>query len=265
MAGNGHSNAGTFDLNGGELRITQGTLSNQAGGRLVLNDARLLALDGLNNRGQLNVTFGESQVFGRVLNQAGGQIILSGRSDTTFHDAVEVQAGAELRVSAGSTAVFFGAVQQRSGALFTGSGSKFYEGGLSVGDSPGLGTDGGDVAFGAGNVYLAEIGDATVGFDRYQVAGHLAFGGTLRLSSWDGYTGQAGDSFDLFDWGSSSGSFSLIDASTLQLAPGLVLDTSSLYLDGRIAVAAVPEPGTWAMWLAGLAGMGAVVRRRQRQ
>ena len=47
------------------------------------------------------------------------------------------------------------------------------------------------------------------------------------------------------------------------LAPGLRWDTSRLALDGSVAVVAVPEPGTWALWSAGLAGL--LLARRSRR
>lgn len=96
-------------------------------------------------------------------------------------------------------------------------------------------------------------------FDKYIVAGHLAFGGTLKLVSWAGFTGQIGQSFDLFDWG-SSGSFNSIDASGLSLPTGAVLDTSQLYTAGVLSITAVPKPGTWALLACGLG----VVRLRLR-
>ena len=114
------------------------------------------------------------------------------------------------------------------------------------------------MAFGAGNFYLAEIGGLTAGteFDAYRVAGHLDFGGTLALVSWDGFTGQAGQRFDLFDWGSASGAFATIDADGFALAAGTALDLSRLYVDGSIAVVAVPEPGPWALMLGGALVLG---------
>ena len=82
---------------------------------------------------------------------------------TGINAAGTVVGGAELRVSAGSTAVFFGPVLQRTGAVFSGTGAKLYEGGLSVGGSPGLGLDAGNVSFGTGNLYLADIGGLAAG------------------------------------------------------------------------------------------------------
>ena len=264
--GASHSNAGVIDIRAGGEQQYSGTLANAASGRILLNDAVLRLNSGATNAGQVQVSFGGATVYGSVATTAGGKVILSGNSQTTFFDAHTVESGGELRVSAGSTGVFFGAVTQRTGALFTGTGTKFFEGGLSIGASPGLGLDAGSVNFGVGNLYTAEIGGTNActaacetnaalrdsSFDKYIVAGHLAFGGTLKLVSWAGFTGQIGQSFDLFDWGSSSGSFSSIDATGLSLASGAVLDTSHLYTAGVLRVTAVPEPGTWALLLCGI-------------
>jgi hypothetical protein len=175
-----------------------------------------------------------------------------------------VGAGAELRVSGGSLATFLGLVRQRSGARFTGTGTKFYEGGLQVGNSPGLGIDEGDVEFGASNVYEAEIGGLQPGvdFDKYIVHGQLTFGGTLKLVPWAGFAPQPGQRFDLLDWGSTAGQFDLIDSSAFGGAT--VWDFSQLYVDGSIGVTAVPEPGSWALLALGGIVVAARVQRRQR-
>ena len=262
------TNAGTLDISGGATQqYTDGLLTNANGGRILLNSAVLRAGNWLSNAGQVQVSYGGATVHGRVITRSGGKIILSGNSNTTFYDALDVESGGELRVSSGSTAVFFGQVSQRTGSVFSGTGSKFYEGGLSIGGSPGLGYDAGNVSFGSGNVYLEEIGGLAAGteFDKYVVAGTLSFGGTLNVVWWGGFSGAEGQSFDLFDWGSSTGTFSTLDFSAAPLAAGLTWDTSRLYLTGEIAITAVPEPESWALLLAGLAIVGRAARRARRE
>lgn len=243
------SNQGLVELRQGAELDVQGPAVLQAGGRLVLSDG-VLRSQALGVFGQVQVGFGRSEVFGRVTNFAGGQIVVSGRAELSFYDAVANDPGSELRVSAGATALFFGPVHQGTGALFSGTGTKYYEGGLSVGQSPGQVVDEGSVGFGAGNVFLAEIG--ATDHDHLTVQGGFTLGGTLRLTSWQGHVAQAGQAWDLFDWGTLAGRFDTIDASGLALAAGTRLDLARLYLDGTVAVQAVPEPTTWALWLLAL-------------
>ena len=288
LSGTAHDNAGLFDLTGGgQLQVSgsftndasgqvsvaastarfDGAVTNSAGGRFQFNDATVRFNGGLSNSGQVQVTFGESSVFGAITTGTGGKVILSGNSNTTFYDALDIQNGGELRTSAGSTAVFFGLVSQRTGSLFTGTGTKFYEGGLHVGASPGFGVDSGDVNLGSANVFSLDIGGTTActalcatddavknsSYGHYVVNGHLGLGGTLKLDSWLGFVAQAGESFSLLSWGSVGGSFDTIDASGLLLAQGTALDTTRLTIDGSISVVAVPEPAVWALMLGGLA------------
>ncbi len=262
------ANSGQITLNSGTARFGD-TVGNAADGRIFLRGSALRFAGGLANAGQLGVSFGSSDVFGALETLAGGRIVLSGNSNTTFYDTVEVQDGGELRVSGGSTAVFFGPVQQRSGSVFSGAGAKFYEGGLSIGNSPGLGIDSGDVTFGSGNTYLEEIGGAAAGtqFDQYVVAGTLHFGGRLKIVWWGGFVGQAGQHFDLFDWRQSDGRFSAIDLSAAPLPAGLGWDMSQLYSTGEIGISAVPEPASAALLLLGGAALGirAATRRGVRR
>ncbi|RTL15451.1 MAG: hypothetical protein EKK52_20360, partial [Burkholderiales bacterium] len=205
------SNAGDIIVSGASTLRFDDVLANMAGGRLALDQGNAHFNGGLVNAGQLLVSYGGANVYGKVSTVSGGKIILSANSNTAFYGPVEVQQGGELRLAAGSSVTFFGSMQQRTGAIFRGSGSILYEGSLSVGASPGLGVSEGDVSFGSGNTYLAEIGGTTActllcatdeafknsSYDRYEVGGKLHFGGTLKIVSWAGFTGQAGQSFAL--------------------------------------------------------------------
>lgn len=93
--------------------------------------------------------------------------------------------------------------------------------------------------------------------------------GSQILGSWQGLPAGGSDSFS-FSFQSQIGqvlSFSLSHYSSL-MADGLALgagarhtlDASAL-LDGQISVSAVPEPETYALFLAGLAGIGLLQRR----
>jgi T5SS/PEP-CTERM-associated repeat protein len=80
------------------------------------------------------------------------------------------------------------------------------------------------------------IGGLTAGtqFDQLHVTGQMTLGGTLAVKLINGFVAALGNSFDLLDWGSISGTFS-----TLQLpSPGGTLgwDTSHLYTTGVISV-----------------------------
>ncbi|MBT9490119.1 MAG: PEP-CTERM sorting domain-containing protein [Rubrivivax sp.] len=255
------SQTGTLQLDGGTIDTAGWSLRNDG----IVSGHGTLRGTVIDNAGRMLFGAGNTQVFGSLNHLAGAQIVVSGTGVAHFNGSVQARAGSEIRVSADSAAVFFAAVSQANGAAFTGDGSFYFEGGLSVGDSPGAGGAEGNVVFGSANRYRAEIGglSAGSGFDHFAVGDRLTLGGTLQLSWWGGFEAQAGQRFDLFDWGSVSGTFAAIDLSAAALDPGLRWDTSRLYLDGSVAVSAVPEPGSMAMLLGGLAVFGGLRRRLQ--
>jgi hypothetical protein len=190
----------------------------------------------------------------RLVQDAGTATTVTGRVDFLPGSGVDGPAGASLR--------FDGPVRLGDGVGFTGAGLRSYAGTLDIGASPGAASDGGSVSFEAASRIVMEIGGTTrgSGHDALAVGGTLGFGGTLVLASWNGFEAQAGQRFDLFDAAAFSGSFASIDSSALRLAGGTFLDTSALGVDGSVSV--VPEPGTWALMLGGLAGVVVLARRR---
>ena len=94
------------------------------------------------------------------------------------------------------------------------------------------------------------------GYDAVDVDGNANFDGTLRVSLISGFTPADGDSFDLFNWGSESGSGPIFDLPTLDA--GLFWDTHTFTTDGTLSVtsAPVPEPGAAALVFLGAALFG---------
>lgn len=248
---------GRVQLEGGTLDTASQALVNQG----VISGFGTLRSGGIDNQGQMQFSAGAAQIHGSVLNQ--GQIIVSGGGVVNFHGNLRAEEGSELRVSEASAAVFFESVSLATGAALTGTGTFYFEGGISVGDSPGAAKVDGDVVFGQRALFRTEIGgkNGGIGHDLFTAGGELSFGGTLQVSWLNGFQPQEGEGFDLFDWGSTRGRFAAIDFSAAPLPDGLRWDTSQLYNDGYVSITAVPEPGSWALMAGGLLAMAI---RRQR-
>ena len=147
-----------------------------------------------------------------------------------------------------------------SGGTLAGSGTLGNLSVLSGGTlAPGSGIDDlgiiGDMTLADGSSSEFEINTSGDISDLVTASALLTFGGILNVTNIGG-TLINGDTFNLFDWGSSSGSFSSVNLPGL--GGGLSWDQSGLYVNGEITV--VPEPA--AILLGGL-GVLALLRRRR--
>lgn len=99
----------------------------------------------------------------------------------------------------------------------------------------------------AGNVQYAgtlqiELGGASPGsFDRLVHSGAVTLGGSLDVSLIGDFMPTVGQSFNILDWGSLTGTFNTVQLPTL--TAGLAWDTSQLYTDGTLAVSSTTFPG----------------------
>lgn len=265
---------GTLELSGGTVEFTN-TLTNRAGGFIsgrgvFRGSSGNTSGTGLVNLGAVAFSGGFSDVYGKVDNDATGQIISAGAGVLTFHDDV-VHNGTEIRTTAGSRTVFLGGV---SGAgAYTGTGTVEYQGDLRPGNSPANVFYSGSVVIGASATSHFEIGGAVPGseYDRLTIAGAVALDGRLDINLINGFTPIAGQQFTLIDnlgTNPMQGTFSGIGEGSSFLSGGQLWSASYAGGDGNnFVLTAVPEPTTWALILgtgATLAG-GCWWRKRRRE
>lgn len=160
--------------------------------------------------------------------------------------------GAPIDVPGGTTLAFSGTARGAGG--FTGKGTVRYDGAFYPGNSPALITYGGDVVFGSFLTLNMEVGGLTRGtqHDAIDVAGKLTFGGTMNITLINGWVPALGDTYNLFDWGTTAGTFTTINLPPLPA--GRFWRTDRLYIDGTVRVS--PVPVTYAQWQAAF-GTGA--------
>ena len=128
-----------------------------------------------------------------------------------------------------------------------------------------LALTGGNLTQAASAVFAVDLMSLSA-FDLLTVAGSATLNGTLALNCLGACSFAVGDSLTILDaTGSLTGSFSSVTLSGFASGAFNVvydLPTASVRLSVTQAVTAVPEPGSWAMLLAGLGVMGVLARRR---
>ncbi len=257
--------------NGGGISVADLASANLSAG--LVNDASgVITLSGQQSR-LANGGTGASLVNNGTLQGRGfvampvdhrGRISATNSGFMAFTDRFVAAQGSSLNADAGSTLQFDGRASLEGFAFITGSGTATFRGRLDVGAAGAAGrlTSLGKVGL-HGGPYMADIFGTRAGFDYDQLEVKeglfIDFGSTLELNS-GSFVAQIGQSFQLFDAGSINGTFAGINSGGLLLANGARLDMARLYVDGTLAVVAVPEPATWAMAIAGILGL--LARRR---
>jgi len=208
---------------------------------------------------------GESGGTRSLAKYGSGTLVLTGANTYTGGTLI-AEGTVKINNSTGS-AFGSGAVTVADGATLTGaghfSGAFQNNGTYSPGNSPVLATLS---SFNQGSTGVLEIqiGGLVRGteYDALNVTGALTFDGQLDVTLLNGFLPASGASFNLFDWGSASGTFATVNLP--DLGPGLAWDTSSLYTTGELDVvtSAIPEPSTYAI-MSGLGALFFAVRRRR--
>ncbi len=146
-----------------------------------------------------------------------------------------------------------GTIQGISGANTT----LTVNGEIAPGNSIGTINVTGDLLSGPNAVFNFEIAGVS-SFDQLNISGIAQFGGILNVVFLDDYAPDIGDRFDLFDFATSSGSFTL---NLADLGEGKLWDISGLYTNGTLEV--VPEPSALVLLGISVVGLGLRLRRRR--
>ncbi|HVT27951.1 MAG TPA: dockerin type I domain-containing protein [Lacipirellulaceae bacterium] len=258
---------GQLDVEGGEFNWKAGTLNITRAGGLTIGAAGALGSEVLLNHNQhLQVDFGLSVQSGSTLFAAsgieagsitvstGGQMFLGGASqdfgagltnqgDLVFTEATTangpVNNGGDGTITALADVTFNGLVV--GDGSFFGPGTITFAGNFAPGASPASVSFDSSVALGDHNALSIELGGTVAGnqFDRLVVGGNLAMGGSLDVSLIDSFSPAAGNSFDILDWSTTSGSFASINLPAL--ASGLMWNASRLATAGVLSVQLVGD------------------------
>ncbi|MBI1396847.1 MAG: PEP-CTERM sorting domain-containing protein [Betaproteobacteria bacterium] len=187
--------------------------------------------------------------------------VLAGRLNfTSFANGGSINVGAGTTFEITDPAFVNTGTMKGNGTLVAPAGGLVNAGVLSPGNSPGHLTISGDLVMdgtGSLNIELNGLSD----FDLLTVTGTADLAGELRVSRLAGYTPAVGDSFAFLTFADRAGT--RFDSVSFDgFGVGVQFDVAYGSQDVTLTVAAVPEPGTWTMLMAGL-GLVALRRRRR--
>jgi len=180
------------------VNVTGGTFSGSgavtnAGTLTKANAGTSNFTGGFTNSGTVNVNAGTLNLSGGYTD-AGGALVLGGGVITAPAGGLVLNTGQLTGVG-------------------TVTGNVTHNGALNVGSSPGTMTIAGNLALGAGSTLNVELGGTTQGvnYDLLQVTGTANLNGTMNVSLFGGFTGAAGNVFDVITYGSRTGNFATVN------------------------------------------------------
>ena len=244
------TNFGSWTIFGGVANLTNvvidgGGVFTNAGGLLVSTNA--LGTGGMDVRnGTLALISGTVTVnqlyatnFANSVVSFNGGTLNSGGSTVNNGSIFQVGDGTDAATLDlfGGTHSFANDLFINTNAILTGTGAitgSITDAGLiAPGNGFGVITNTGNLTMLGNGAVTMELGGTNAWlYDQFDLTGALSFGGTLNVALLNGYTPQAGDQFNLFDFGSGSGAFSVTNLPTL--SPTLYWNTSALYSTGVI-------------------------------
>ncbi len=140
------------------------------------------------------------------------------------------------------------------------NGTLLNRGTIAPGDSTGTLTLDGDLSMAATGRMQFELG-STADFDRLVISDDATFAGTLEVLGL-GFTPVLGDSFTIITFDQRLADSRFDGLSWSGFGPDVAFTATYNLHDVTLTVTAVPEPGAWAMLLAGLGVVGTIARRR---
>jgi autotransporter-associated beta strand protein len=231
---------GTLNLNGGTLAATEVSMFNPGGNStLNLNGGTLIARNGA------NANFLHDLSTNNV--QAGGAIIDSGTNTINVAQALLDGGGGGGLTKLGNGTLNLNGVNTYTGPTLVNFGTLGGTGtiassvtvasgaALAPGTSIGTLTVNNSVTLGGTAVMEVSRNGGVPASDLLTVSGNLAVSGPLTVVLTGTNALAFNDTFNLFDWGTQSGSFAVTN-----LPAGYFWNTSQLYVNGTIRVIGVP-------------------------